>query len=91
VLAQLSQQVYCLEMHTVNARLLKELVRSKGEFGLGDTSRGARISVSALTKMMAGAYLSSPRMAMRERLCAYFNVAETDLFPLARKGSAKAS
>jgi hypothetical protein len=66
----------------VNSKRLRELIDSKGDFGLAMASQGARVSVSMLEKMYAGTYQSTPRELVRERISAFFNVPENELFPL---------
>ncbi len=67
-------------MYRIRADVLKRLIARHGEFGLGETSKGARVSVGTLQKMSSGNYDSSPRETVRERLCGFFGVTESDLF-----------
>lgn len=84
LLANLGVHDYCFGMRTTNTRKLKELIKAHGENAKAHVSIGAKVSISALEKMMAGSYGSEPRAATRERLCRFFRVAEDDLFPPAR-------
>lgn len=76
-------------MHTVNSKKLKELIQAKG--GPYIVAEDSMVSASMLKKMSAGVYACSPGRATRHLLSAYFGVAESDLFPLARKRTTKAS
>jgi hypothetical protein len=79
-------------MYRVNAKKLRDLIDSLGEFGLAQASQGARVSVSLLEKLYAGTYKSSPRRLVRQWLASFFKVDESELFlETESKESTKAS
>lgn len=67
-------------MYRVKWKRLRQLIDELGDTGLAQTSIGTKVSVSTLTKMYAGTYNNSPRETVRERLAAFFEVDESDLF-----------
>jgi len=78
-------------IYPINAEMLRELIESRGDYGFEIVSASAMVSSTTLRAMCAKKYKSVPRKALRSRLSAYFDVAETDLFPVVRKGSVQAS
>jgi len=78
-------------MYRVNSKRLRQLIDAQGDFGLAKASQGARVSVSLLEKMYAGTYRSSPREVVRERLAAFFNVPEGELFTFVGSKRSRAS
>jgi transcriptional regulator with XRE-family HTH domain len=78
-----------MKTRTVDSQLLKNAVRNFGEEGLIDFAKAAGVSISWLTKAMAGSYQSAPRRLTREAICNLTGISENKLFPLAAtKGKA---
>lgn len=71
----------------VNAKKLKELINRDG---LAQFSTTTGVSLSWLTKAMAGGYLSEPRRLVINAICSRYDVDEDELFPVV-KSSGKAS
>lgn len=91
MLAQLAKMVNndCMT-GIVNKDLLKRLVESAG--GPVVVAYEADVGHSTLEKMLAGTYSSFPRKKLRDKLCAFFKVKETLLFPfVSADGLKKAS
>jgi hypothetical protein len=68
-------------MRTTNAQKLKELIKALGENGVAKAALGANVNVGTLQKLCAGTYGRVPRQATRDRLCAFFRVPESEIFP----------
>lgn len=74
----------------VNKSLLKTLVERAG--GSVDVAYESGVGHSTLEKLMAGTYPSLPRKKLRVKLCTFFKVKESLLFPfVVADGIAKAS
>ena len=67
-------------MFVAKSEKLAELIESLGEFGVAKTALGARVSIGVLNGMRRGRYTAAPRQVLRERLCLFFGVSESDLF-----------
>ncbi len=73
-------------MFRTNGDRLRQLIHAQGEGGISKVALGAKVGPSTLEKMMCGAYKSSPRSALRERLCRFFRVPESELFEVVGDG-----
>lgn len=64
---------------------------SQGDTGKAQLSIGAKVSTSLVDKLYADTYEHHLKEAVRERICAYYNVSEDDLFPPATNRRGKAA
>ena len=92
MLADLKLIVYIKSMNrTVNAELLKQAIRSRGEGGLADLAQATRVSISWIQKAMTGNYSNAPRGLTRQALCNETGYTEDQLFPLVTAKRKRAS
>lgn len=78
-----------MKTRTVDSQLLKQAIKNYSEDGLLDFAKATGVSISWLTKAMAGSYDSAPRRLTRESICEKTGIPENKLFPLvSAKGKA---
>lgn len=71
-----------MKTRTVDSELLKQAIKNFSEEGLIDFAKATGVSISWLTKAMAGTYESAPRRLTRESICEKTGISENKLFPL---------
>jgi hypothetical protein len=81
-----------MKTRTINALLLKQAIKQRGEGGLAQLARATHVSVSWLQKASTGNYEGVPREITRGALCRETGFNEDQLFPfVSAKGRARAS